>query len=137
MTIHWKALEQHSTVELLFVFQFYPVCNFETFISFGLSGVKGLVRWICSNVFRVLLVTTYRLLSFRKYRGFLQHRNITPVPDDHRPPGLRQTSPHRVCGSFLLQEWFKNSANTHLYQPRPRTRSTVFISLRVYAPFQR
>ena len=26
---------------MLFVFQFYPVCNFGTFINFGLLGVIG------------------------------------------------------------------------------------------------
>ena len=37
-TIHWKAVEQYFTV-VLFVFQFYPVCNFGTFIKFGLGTV--------------------------------------------------------------------------------------------------
>ena len=36
MTIHWKAVEQYFTV-VLFVFQFYPVCNFGKFIKFGLA----------------------------------------------------------------------------------------------------
>ena len=36
MTIHWKAVEQYFTV-VLFVFQFYPVCNFaKSFSVFGL-----------------------------------------------------------------------------------------------------
>ena len=39
MTIHWKAVEQCFTV-VLFVFQFYLVCNFGKFISFGLDTVK-------------------------------------------------------------------------------------------------
>ena len=39
MTIHWKAVEQNFTV---FVFQFYPVCNFGKFGNFG-SEVKGLI----------------------------------------------------------------------------------------------
>ena len=42
VTIHWKAVEQYFTV-VLFVFQFYPVCNCETFISLTLSGVKGVI----------------------------------------------------------------------------------------------
>ena len=40
MTIYWKAVEQCFTLGL-FVFQFYPVCNFEKFISFGLGAVKS------------------------------------------------------------------------------------------------
>ena len=43
MTIHWKTVEQCFTM-VLFVFQFYPECNFGKFINFGLmalSGVKG------------------------------------------------------------------------------------------------
>ena len=39
MTIHWKAVEQYFT-ELLFVFQFYPVCNFGKFVNFGLGTVR-------------------------------------------------------------------------------------------------
>ena len=40
MTIHWKAVEQCFTV-VLFVFQFYPFCNFGTFIHFGLGIVRS------------------------------------------------------------------------------------------------
>ena len=42
MTIRWKAVRQHFTVEL-FVFQFYPVYNLEHFsvLDLALSGVKG------------------------------------------------------------------------------------------------
>ena len=40
MTIHWKAVEQYFTV-VLFVFQFYPVCNFGGFINFGLGTVRS------------------------------------------------------------------------------------------------
>ena len=39
MIIHWKAVDQYSTV-VLFVFQFYPLCNFGKFISFGLGTVR-------------------------------------------------------------------------------------------------
>ena len=39
MTIHWKAVKQYFTV-VLFRFQFYPVCNFGKFISFGIGTVK-------------------------------------------------------------------------------------------------
>ena len=39
MTFHWKAVEQYFTV-MLFVFQFYPVCNFAKFIEFRLGTVK-------------------------------------------------------------------------------------------------
>ena len=40
-TIHWKAVEQCFTV-VLFVFQFYPVCNFVILdLDLALSGVKG------------------------------------------------------------------------------------------------
>ena len=38
MTIHWKAVEQYLTV-VLFVVQFYPVCNFGKCINFGLGTV--------------------------------------------------------------------------------------------------
>ena len=41
MTIHWKAVEQHFTA-VLFVFQFYPVCNFGKFITFGLDTCQEL-----------------------------------------------------------------------------------------------
>ena len=41
MTIRWKAaVEQYFTV-VLFVFQFYPVCNFGNFMYFGLGTVKS------------------------------------------------------------------------------------------------
>ena len=40
MTIHWKAVEHYFTM-VLFVFQFYPVCNFGTFIRFGLGTVRS------------------------------------------------------------------------------------------------
>ena len=40
MTIHWKAVEQYFTL-LLFVFQFYPLCNFGEFIKFGLAVVRN------------------------------------------------------------------------------------------------
>ena len=40
MTIHWKAVEQYFTV-VLFVSQFYPVCNFGKFIDFGFGNVKS------------------------------------------------------------------------------------------------
>ena len=47
MAIHWKAVEQHFTAVVLFVFQLYIVCNFEKKIDFKTldlipSGVKGL-----------------------------------------------------------------------------------------------
>ena len=38
-SIHWKALEQYFTA-VLFVFKFYPLCNFGTFIKFGLVTIK-------------------------------------------------------------------------------------------------
>ena len=51
--IHWKAVERYFTMGL-FVFQFYPVCNFGTSIlDLTLSGLKGLrfyqevPIWIC------------------------------------------------------------------------------------------
>ena len=40
MTIHWKAVKHYFT-EVLVVFQFYPVCNFGEFISFGLGTVRS------------------------------------------------------------------------------------------------
>ena len=45
MTIHWKAVEQHFTV-VLFVFQFYSVCNFGKFINLdlALSGLSERVN---------------------------------------------------------------------------------------------
>ena len=38
MITHWKAVEQYFTV-VLFVFQYYLVCDFGTFINFGLETV--------------------------------------------------------------------------------------------------
>ena len=35
MCDHWKAVEQYFTL-VVFVFQFYPVCNFGKVINFGL-----------------------------------------------------------------------------------------------------
>ena len=40
MTIRWKAVEQYFTVKL-FVFQFYPLCNFVKFINFGVGIVTS------------------------------------------------------------------------------------------------
>ena len=39
MTIHWKAVEQYFAV-VLFVFQFYPVCNVGKVITFALGTVR-------------------------------------------------------------------------------------------------
>ena len=38
MTIHCKAVKQYF---MLFVFQFYPVCNFGKCINFGLGTVMS------------------------------------------------------------------------------------------------
>ena len=40
MIIHWKAAELHFTV-VLFVFQFFLVCNFGQFINFGLGTLRS------------------------------------------------------------------------------------------------
>ena len=40
VTIHWKAVEQYFTV-LLFVFQFYSVCNFRKFVNSGLGTIRS------------------------------------------------------------------------------------------------
>ena len=40
MIIYWEAVEQYFTV-MQFGFQFYPVCNFGKFITFGLSTVMS------------------------------------------------------------------------------------------------
>ena len=40
VTIHWKAVDQYFTV-VLFVFQFYPVCNFGKFMNFELGTVRS------------------------------------------------------------------------------------------------
>ena len=40
VTIHWKAVAQYFTV-VLFVFQFYPVCNFTKLINFGPGTVRS------------------------------------------------------------------------------------------------
>ena len=57
MTIHWKVVEQYFTV-VLFVFQFYPVCNVGKFINFGLGTVKS---------------ETFDYVAF--YRGYSFERN--------------------------------------------------------------
>ena len=42
MTIHWKAVEQYTYFTVvLFGFQFYPVCNFEKCINFGLGTLRS------------------------------------------------------------------------------------------------
>ena len=49
MTIHWKALEQYFNV-VLFVFQFYPVCNFlEKFGKFITITVYNAALRTCSR----------------------------------------------------------------------------------------
>ena len=56
MTICWKAVKQYFTV-LLFIFQYYPVCNFGKFINVGLgalSGVKGFI------IIRVVVIQGWR-----------------------------------------------------------------------------
>ena len=40
MTIHWKTVEQYFTV-VLFVSQFYALCYFGKFASFGLGAVRS------------------------------------------------------------------------------------------------
>ena len=42
MTIHCKTVEQYFTV-VLFVFQFYPVCDLVSVLDLALSRVKGLI----------------------------------------------------------------------------------------------
>ena len=39
-TIYWKAVEQYFTVKL-FVFQFYPVCDFGKFINLALGTIRS------------------------------------------------------------------------------------------------
>ena len=79
VTIHWKAVEQNFTV-MLFVFQFYPVCNFATFIIFGLGtdrseGVKILLLTSRSTVNMLeLSLATY----ISKYTEKLRIHNFQP-----------------------------------------------------------
>ena len=42
VTIHWKGVEQcwHFNV-VLYVFQFYPRCDFRKFINFGIGTVRS------------------------------------------------------------------------------------------------
>ena len=40
MTIHWEAIEQYFTV-VLFVYQFDPVCNSESFINYEFGTVRS------------------------------------------------------------------------------------------------
>ena len=54
MTIHWKAVEQYCTV-VLFVCQFYPVCNYGKFISLELGAVK-------SEIVKRILTLCYKRL---------------------------------------------------------------------------
>ena len=53
MTIDWKAVQQYFTV-VLFVFQFYPVCNFGKFISLGLGTVRSegdnIINYNCTSL---------------------------------------------------------------------------------------
>ena len=53
LTNHWKAVEQYCTV-VLFVFQFYPVGNFEKLII-CFSWVKGSIKEALSYEFIVTL----------------------------------------------------------------------------------
>ena len=39
MNIRWKAVDQYFTVEL-FIFHFYLVCNFGTFVNFGFERLN-------------------------------------------------------------------------------------------------
>ena len=48
MTIHWKAVEQYLTV-VLFVFQFYPVCNFATKSTLTFAAVYYLKKGVINN----------------------------------------------------------------------------------------
>ena len=65
MTIDWKAAEQYFTVKL-FVFQFYPVCNFglgtvrsELFAYYSTNFLnETLVSGIIFRDSRVLVMTT-------------------------------------------------------------------------------
>ena len=40
IALQYYHVEQYFTV-VLFVFQFYPVCNFGKFISFGLGTIRS------------------------------------------------------------------------------------------------
>ena len=40
MAVRWKAVELYFTV-VLFVFQFYPVCNFGKFDNFGFDIIRS------------------------------------------------------------------------------------------------
>ena len=82
MNIRWKAVEQYFTV-VLFVFQFYPVCNFQSgkFIDFGLGAVR--------------LVNTDRL----KY-------NYGSKSSFGKPPSVRvHFSISRARGHFASRSW--------------------------------
>ena len=65
MTILWKDVEQNLTV-MLFVFQFYPVCNFGIFISFGLWGIKGLSKLVSKMIkANLCLISFWHLVTFK------------------------------------------------------------------------
>ena len=57
MTIHCKAVEQYFTM-VLCAFQFYPVCNFEKLINFGLGTERVTV---CE-----IVLATSELNAFRQ-----------------------------------------------------------------------
>ena len=54
VTIHWKAVEQSFSV-VLFVVQFYPVCNFGKLMKFGLRTIRS-ERGFVSASFQLLVV---------------------------------------------------------------------------------
>ena len=73
MTIHWKTVERYFIV-VLFVFQFYPVCNFENNVSIldlALSTVKGLrfvqVSHNFFNLLRPSIKLQFLLLGFHTF----------------------------------------------------------------------
>ena len=41
VTVRWKAVEQLYFSVVLFVVQFYPVCDFGKLINFGLGTVRS------------------------------------------------------------------------------------------------
>ena len=67
VTIHWKAVEQYSTL-VLFVFQFNPVCTFGKFNNFGLGILASeMVKQSCLNPLSPSIKLQFLLLCFHAF----------------------------------------------------------------------
>ena len=75
--IRWEAVEQYFTV-VLFVFQFYLVCNFGKFVNFGLGVLLGVKKFKYNNTLSNTISIQHRFV-FLKVGLYLACHNTSKI----------------------------------------------------------